>query len=378
MTFSSKRRYWCHTALCCFGLASLLVAAGGCRQDMQNQPKEYAQRGATLFADGRSVRPQVYGTVARSQGEGNTYRLTGMVDGKEGDGLPIPLTTDTLLRGQEQFNIYCSPCHSRVGNGKGRIVERGYYPAASFHSTRLRDAPLGHFFYVITNGHGAMPNYAAELAPDERWAVVAYIRALQLSQNAELKDVGDGQRTEDLDQLAASKGFSPEILDVWRPKSHASTTASTPISASSSPLSASPALAAVANAPSQTAPKSAGAGKPLVSSNLAKEGSTSPSTSPPSRSLPVDNASSEPPTNTQNVSAGKLLYTQKCALCHQASRAGLPPNIPALTGIVQKVGEGRVRLVITDGVPTGKPPMPAFTDLSKSDIDSLIAYLKSS
>jgi len=384
MTSSSVRRHHRHTVLCC-GLASLLLSVVGCRQDMQNQPKMHSQRGATLFADGRSVRPQVYGTVARSQGDTNTYRLTGLIDGKEGDGFPIPLTADTLLRGQEQFNIFCAPCHSRVGNGKGRIVERGYYAAASFHSTRLRDAPLGHFFYVITNGYGAMPNYAAELTPEDRWAVVAYIRALQLSQSAESKDVAPGQRAEDLDQLAVSKGFNPGFLDTWMPKVHANTALPASVSVSNIPPPASPSSSPAVNAPAQNALKLADASKQPLSSNLAKDKGASSSTTLAQGNPSVDKGPSAPPKTTPDlastaasVSSGKLLYAHKCALCHQASRAGIPPNIPALTGIVQKAGEGRVRSVITDGVPTGKPPMPAFTDLSKSDIDSLIAYLKTS
>jgi mono/diheme cytochrome c family protein len=376
MTFCSKRRSNRRAVSCC-GLVGLLAFVGGCRQDMQNQPKIIPQRGATLFADGRSVRPQVYGTVARSQGEANTYRLTGMIDGKEGDGLPIPLTASTLLRGQERFNIFCAPCHSRVGNGKGMIVERGYYPATSFHSTRLRDAPLGHFFAVITNGYGAMPNYATELTPEDRWAVVAYIRALQLSQSAELKDIAPGQQAQDLDKTAAAEGFNSGFLDPWMPKVRAAP--SPPVLATSVPPPGSPSSAAAVNAP-----KSAGAGKPPVSSNLAKEGGTSPSTVLAPGSLSIHNATSVPPVNaipdlastTHSVSSGKLLYIHKCAVCHQASRAGLPPTIPGLIGIVQKVGEGRIRTVVIEGIPTGKPPMPASTDLSKDDLDFLIAYLK--
>lgn len=164
-------------------MASVLVLAG-CRQDMHDQPKFYPQRGTTLFADGRSARPQVEDTVARSQGDQDSYFYTGLQGGKEGDGLPVPLTMATMERGQERYNIYCTPCHSRVGNGAGMIVQRGYRPAGNFHEDRLRTAPLGHFFSVMTNGYGAMPDYAAQLTPQDRWAVAAYIRALQLSQNA--------------------------------------------------------------------------------------------------------------------------------------------------------------------------------------------------
>src|ERR1700678_4415181 len=137
-------------------LAAVMLAAtallAGCRQDMQDQPKFYPQRGTTFYADGRSVRPQVENTVARGQLHEDTYFSTGLVNGKEGDGLPFPVTMTVLERGQERYNVYCTPCHSRVGNGVGMIVERGYLKAGSFHSARLEKAPLGHFFHVISNG----------------------------------------------------------------------------------------------------------------------------------------------------------------------------------------------------------------------------------
>ena len=194
--------------------ASMLVLAG-CRQDMQDEPKFFPQRGTTFYADGRSVRPQVANTVARSQGDQDSYFYTGLVNGKEGDGLPIDLTADTMARGQERFNIYCTPCHSRVGNGDGMIVQRGYRPAGDFHTDRLRNAPLGHFFAVITNGYGAMPDYASQITPQDRWAIAAYIRALQLSQNAKQSDVPAGQHVEDLHQIANEQGMPPGFADPW-------------------------------------------------------------------------------------------------------------------------------------------------------------------
>src|SRR6201996_8143295 len=195
-------------------LASVLVLAG-CRQDMHDQPKFYPQRGTTLFADGRSARPQVEDTVARSQGDVDSYFYTGLQGGKEGDGLPIPLTMATMQRGQERYNIYCTPCHSRVGNGLGMIVQRGYRPAGNFHEDRLRNAPLGHFFSVITNGYGAMPEYAAQLTPEDRWAVAAYIRALQLSQNAKQGDIASGGHVEDLHKIADEQGIPSGFADPW-------------------------------------------------------------------------------------------------------------------------------------------------------------------
>ena len=174
---------------------------------MHDQPKFFPQRGTTLFADGRSVRPQVANTVARSQAHPDSYFATGLVDGKEADGMPFAVTPAVLERGQERFNIYCTPCHSRVGNGQGMLVQRGYSKASDFHGARLRQAPLGHFFHVITNGYGSMPDYAAQVAPADRWAIVAYIRALQLSQNAQPGDVPAGQHVESLKSLAESQGL---------------------------------------------------------------------------------------------------------------------------------------------------------------------------
>lgn len=197
------------------GATAAMLVLAGCRQDMQDEPKFFPQRGTTFYADGRSVRPQVANTVARNQGAEDSYFYTGLVNAKEGDGLPIDLTADTMARGQERYNIYCTPCHSRVGNGDGMIVQRGYRPAGDFHTARLRNAPLGHFFNVITNGYGAMPDYAAQITPQDRWAIVAYIRALQLSQNANQSDVAAGQHVEDLHQIANEQGMPPGFADPW-------------------------------------------------------------------------------------------------------------------------------------------------------------------
>ena len=191
------------------------LALAGCRQDMQDQPKFVPQRGTTFFADGRSVRPQVENTVARNQLNEDSYFYTGIQNGKEGDGLPIPLTEATMERGQERFNIYCAPCHSRVGNGVGMIVQRGYRPAGNYQTDRLRNAPLGHFFAVMTNGYGPMPDYSAQLTPADRWAVAAYIRALQLSQNAKPSDVAPGGHVQDLHAIAKDAGMPPGFADPW-------------------------------------------------------------------------------------------------------------------------------------------------------------------
>ncbi len=189
----------------------LLLVATGCRQDMQDQPKFFPQRGTDFYADGRSVRPQVLNTVARGQLHTDTYFDTGLVNGKEGDGLPFPVTLAVLERGQERYNVYCTPCHSRVGNGAGMIVQRGYRPAGNFHTARLETAPLGHFFNVISNGYGAMPDYSAQITPADRWAIAAYIRALQLSQHAKPSDVANGAHVEALTQIETDEGFPAEL-----------------------------------------------------------------------------------------------------------------------------------------------------------------------
>ena len=202
------------TAMSLAAAAGAMLAAG-CRQDMHNQPKFYPQRGTDFYADGRSVRPQVENTVARNQMHENAYFYTGFVNGKEGDGLPFPVTLTVMHRGQQSFNVYCTPCHSREGNGAGMIVQRGYAGAGNFHTARLEAAPLGHFFNVISNGYGAMPDYSAQLNPADRWAVVAYIRALQLSQKATAADIANGAHVEPLDAIAERNGFPAGFAENW-------------------------------------------------------------------------------------------------------------------------------------------------------------------
>ena len=197
-----------------FGALAAMLVLAGCRQDMQDQPKFVPQRGTEFFADGRSARPQVENTVARGQMHEDAYFYTGLNNGAEGNTYPFPVTMEVLQRGQERYNVYCTPCHSRVGNGAGMIVQRGYRPAGNFHTERLRNAPLGHFFSVMTNGYGAMPDYAAQLTPADRWAVVAYIRALQLSQNASAADVA-GAETKTLADIADKEGLPPGFAQAW-------------------------------------------------------------------------------------------------------------------------------------------------------------------
>ena len=198
-----------------FGAMAATLVLAGCRQDMQDQPKFFPQRGTDFYADGRSVRPQVENTVARGQLHEDNYFYTGLVNGKEGDGLPFPVTMAVLERGQERYNVYCTPCHSRVGNGIGMIVQRGYMKAGSFHTARLEAAPLGHFFQVISNGYGAMPDYASQITQEDRWAIAAYIKALQLSQKATQADVPAGQEVQPLPAIAEKQGLPASFADEW-------------------------------------------------------------------------------------------------------------------------------------------------------------------
>lgn len=177
-----------------FGLLALLTLAG-CRQDMHDQPRFKPLAESDFFADLRSSRAPVDGTVARGQLHEDTYFYTGKIGANPGNYMPseVPVNEEILARGRERFNIYCAPCHSRLGDGNGMVVQRGYRHPPSYHQDRLRQAPLGYFFDVMTNGFGAMPDYAAQIAPRDRWCIVAYIRALQLSQNASAADIGGQQ-----------------------------------------------------------------------------------------------------------------------------------------------------------------------------------------
>ena len=167
---------------------------GACRQDMHDQPKYIPLRQSTFFADSRSARPFVAGTVARGQLHEDTLLYTGKVGSVDADVFPFPIDAAVMARGQERFNIFCSPCHGRTGEGNGMVVRRGYRPPPAYHQDRLRGAPVGHFFDVMTNGFGAMPDYAAQIKVEDRWAIAAYIRALQLSQHAAVADVPASER----------------------------------------------------------------------------------------------------------------------------------------------------------------------------------------
>jgi len=176
-----------------FGLGLLLVLAG-CRQEMYDQSRMKPLAQSDFYSDLRTARPQVEGTVARGQLREDEYFYTGKIGGNPGDYMPFPVTEEVLARGHERFNIYCAPCHSRLGDGNGMVPQRGFKHPPTYHQDRLRKAPLGYFFDVMTNGFGVMPDYTAQIAPRDRWCIVAYIRALQLSQNATQADIAAGEK----------------------------------------------------------------------------------------------------------------------------------------------------------------------------------------
>ena len=170
------------------------AALAGCTQQMAEQPRCGPLEASTFFADERCARQPVEGTVARGYLHLDEHLYAGTVDGRPADTLPFPVTRQLLERGQERFNIYCTPCHDHLGSGQGMIVRRGFSPPPSLHIERLRLAPVGHFFQVISNGYGAMPNYGKQVSPHDRWAIAAYIRALELSQHTTLAEVPEEAR----------------------------------------------------------------------------------------------------------------------------------------------------------------------------------------
>jgi mono/diheme cytochrome c family protein len=172
-----------------FGSVALGALLLGCGEDdMNSQPRYNPLAASPLFGDDRSARPQVPGTVDRAA-DLDPVLTTGLLSGRFTDTLPIPLSRELLERGQQRFDIYCAPCHSVLGDGDGMIVRRGYKRPASFHEERLLEAPLGHFFDVITRGYASMPRFSPQLTPRDRWAIAAYIRVLQSSQRGSLDDV---------------------------------------------------------------------------------------------------------------------------------------------------------------------------------------------
>ena len=176
---------------------TLLALCGlslGCRQDMHDQPRYEPYARSDFFGDDLSARHPVEGTVARGQLREDDHLYAGRVDGAPAATFPVEITRELLARGHERYDIFCSPCHDRLGRGRGMVVQRGYRQPTSFHDDRLRAALPGYYFDVMTNGFGAMSSYASQVPVRDRWAIAAYIRALQLSQSASLEDVPEAQR----------------------------------------------------------------------------------------------------------------------------------------------------------------------------------------
>lgn len=173
---------------------SLCVFLNACRQDMHDQAKFEPLEQSTFFGDDRSSRAPVEGTVARGQLRDDDRLFRGRIGTEFITGIPVPVNDRLLLRGQQRFNIYCAPCHDTTGSGNGMIVQRGFKRPPSYHIDRLRQAPDGYLYDVISNGFGAMAGYADQIPVNDRWAITAYIRALQLSQHATIGDVPPQER----------------------------------------------------------------------------------------------------------------------------------------------------------------------------------------
>ena len=174
----------------------LSATLAACRQDMHDAPSYDPLQQTDFFANGAASRMLVANTVARGQLREDEHLYTGRVNGQPATEFPMPITAEVMARGQERFNVYCSPCHGRTGLGDGMIVQRGFRAPPSYHEERIRNAPVGYFFDVMTNGFGAMQDYSAQVTVTDRWAIAAYIRALQLSRHATVADVPPDRRGE--------------------------------------------------------------------------------------------------------------------------------------------------------------------------------------
>jgi mono/diheme cytochrome c family protein len=170
----------------CILLVATLVA---CRRDMANQPKAKPMSESEFFADGTNARPLPAHVVPRGAANRDEAVETGLINDVYATQLPVKLTPQLLARGRESYDAFCSMCHGRIGDGQGIVVQRGFPAPPSYHIDRLRNAPIGHFYDVMTNGYGTMTSYASQIEPRDRWAIAAYIRALQLSQNSKATDL---------------------------------------------------------------------------------------------------------------------------------------------------------------------------------------------
>ncbi len=180
---------WPFLAIC-----TLLSLFAACRQDMYNQPKAKPYSASEFFRDGTSARPLPEHTVQYHEERGSDEFSTGLTNGFLVAQLPVALTPELLARGRERYGIYCAVCHGAGGDGQGEVVRRGFPAPPTFHSDRMRNAPIGHYFDVITHGYGVMYSYAARVDPHDRWAIAAYIRALQLSQGASVGLLAPNER----------------------------------------------------------------------------------------------------------------------------------------------------------------------------------------
>jgi mono/diheme cytochrome c family protein len=177
-----------------FAFLAAAVLAAGCRQDMHDAPRYEAFEASSSFADNRASRVAPAGTVARGWLRDDEALYTGKIAGQPVDEFPFAIGREELARGQQRYNIYCTPCHGKLGDGNGMVVQRGLRQAASYHQDRLRQEKQGYFYDVITNGFGAMQGYAEQIPVRDRWLIVAYVRTLQLSQHASANDVPADQR----------------------------------------------------------------------------------------------------------------------------------------------------------------------------------------
>jgi hypothetical protein len=182
-------------------LLAVFLVLSNCRQDMHDQPRYESMEASEFFEDGSASRRPPEGTVPRGFLRIDELLYTGKVDGEVASVFPFQVTEEFLARGRQRYDIFCSPCHDRVGKGRGIIVQRGMKQPPSFHIVRLREAEPGYFYDVITNGFGVMYSYASRVPVRDRWAIAAYIRALQLSQNASYGDVSES----DLAEVEASQ-----------------------------------------------------------------------------------------------------------------------------------------------------------------------------
>jgi mono/diheme cytochrome c family protein len=211
-TAALRRLFLAAAAGCC-----LAAAGAGCeRNDMHNQPRHEPMEQSNFFADGQSSRPLVAGTIARGQLMPNDLRYAGLAVGPTPDAFPFEITKADLRRGKQRYEIYCGVCHGVAGDADGMIVRRGFVKPPSFHEQRLKDAPAGHFYDVITNGFGAMYSYNDRIFPEDRWRIAAYVRVLQLAQN---------------DAVAAAGGIAPRAMASPQPGAPGDTTDAQPASA---------------------------------------------------------------------------------------------------------------------------------------------------